>query len=283
MSFPHLAASECLVQRRRFASKRRYRRNQYADLLADYLATHDVLTHAEFVGEHVLEGRRVLLLRHDVDHDFETAMQMASWEHAHGLRATYAVLHTAWYYGEFWEGRYRHTAELVALCEGLANMGHEVVFHNNLVTLALQTGADPATVLHNELQFLRGLGLPALGTVTHGDRLCHQFNYGNFEIFVQAVKLDRGGPRTLATERGEVKLGALDYRQFGLTYEAYDIPRDIYITDSGGALRCMRNAPGRPCLIDRPGRGRAAEVVGVLTHPVWWNFDDTSESLSRGT
>ncbi|MCH8068782.1 MAG: NAD(P)H-dependent oxidoreductase subunit E, partial [Candidatus Marinimicrobia bacterium] len=34
------------------------------------------------------------------DHDFETALKMGAWEHERGLRATYCILHTAWYYGK---------------------------------------------------------------------------------------------------------------------------------------------------------------------------------------
>jgi hypothetical protein len=56
---------------------------------------------------------------------------------------------------------------------------------------------------------------------------------------------------------------------FGLEYEAYDMSKDIYHTDSGGVLRTRQNTKGRKNF----GRvGNSGHVVGVLTHPIWWKF-----------
>src|SRR5262245_66624491 len=79
----------------RFLSKKRYSIPEYVELLSPYVR-HESLTHQQFVTEHSLDGRRILLLRHDIDHDYETALQMAEWEKRRGLRATYCVLHSAW-------------------------------------------------------------------------------------------------------------------------------------------------------------------------------------------
>jgi hypothetical protein len=60
-----------------------------------------------------------------------------------------------------------------------------------------------------------------------------------------------------------------------LDYEAYDLPRDHYITDSGGNLRVRKNTRGRAGLRRKelPNPPKYNKVVGILTHPVWWNFD----------
>lgn len=266
----HLSDQQRAAQRRHFARKKRYCERDYQFLLGPYLDTHESMTLAAYVGAQNVDHRRILLLRHDIDHDYETALRMAEWECAHGLQASYCVLHTAWYYGQFTDGRYLHTNQLVQLCGQLHAMGHEILLHNNAVVLALQTGADPREVLGQELAFLRGLGLPVIGTATHGDALCRAMNFGNFEIFAEAVKPDRGGVRTVSSEHAEVQLGSLRYADLGLVYEAYDIARDIYISDSGGRLRATRNAPGRRTF----GRSdpSSGEVIGVLAHPVWWDF-----------
>ena len=266
----HLSDQQREAQRRHFARKKRYRERDYQFLLGPYLDTHESMTLAAYVGAQSVDHRRILLLRHDIDHDYETALRMAQWEQARGLQASYCVLHTAWYYGQFADGRYLHTDQLVQLCRQLHAMGHEVLLHNNAVVLALQTGADPREVLHQELAFLRGLGVPVIGTATHGDAVCRAMHFGNFEIFLEAVKPDRGGVRTVSSEHAEVRLGSLRYADLDLVYEAYDIARDIYITDSGGRLRATRNAPGRRSFgRSDPGSG---EVVGILTHPLWWDF-----------
>jgi hypothetical protein len=265
----HLAEEERRAARRRFAPKKRYRSPDYGFLLEPYESTHRNLTLGEFARTRLTSEGPVLLLRHDIDHDYETALEMAAWEHARGLRATYCVLHTAWYYGTYENGRQTRTDEVARLCRELHAMGHEINLHNNAVVLALQTGADPRQVLHDEVVFLRSLGVPVTGSATHGDALCRKMNFGNFEIFREAVKDDRGGPRTVSSEHAAVRLGSLCYADVDLVYEGYDFLRDIYISDSGGRLRSHRNAAGRPALDRPPGRG---EVVGVLTHPVWWDF-----------
>lgn len=266
----HLSEEERAAHRARLAHKKRYVARDYETILSAYRSTHEFITLGDYVTDPALNGRRMFLLRHDIDHDYETALLMAAWEHARGIRATYCVLHTAWYYGRFANGRYEHTDELVRLCRELHEMGHEINLHNNAVVLALQTGADPLTVLRDEVRFLRSVGVPVTGSTTHGDAICRQKNFGNFEVFREAVKAERGGPRTVRGEAGEVRLGSISYADVGLTYESYDIARDIYITDSGGRLRSHRDAPGRRTFSrTEPASG---EVVGFLAHPVWWSF-----------
>ena len=57
---------------------------------------------------------------------------------------------------------------------------------------------------------------------------------------------------------------------FNLTYEAYDFYKDLYITDSGGFLRWKKNEVGRDV---SHGVSKNTSVVGILTHPIWWDFD----------
>ena len=266
-----LDKSERRRHRQRIERRKVYSSLQFEQLLSEYVGQYECLTHAQFVTEKCLDDRQVLLLRHDVDHDDETALKMAGWEAERGLRATYCILHSAHYYGKFSEGRYLRSRQLVHLCEKLHALGHEISFHNNLAVLAIEHAVDPAQVLRDELEFLRGLGIPVVGTATHGDRLCHELNFRNSEIFREAVNAEFGGPREVRGSRGSVRLGELAYRDFDLLYEAYDVHRDLYITDSGGHLRCVRDTPGRrhfgrvnPC---------SGHVIGILTHPIWWDFD----------
>ena len=241
----------------------------YEFLLSDF-ADHDRVTLDEFTRLPDVGDRRVLVIRHDVDHDLETALGMARWEADHGIRSTYCLLHTAWYWGEFDGRRYRHTRELIEAGDRILELGHEINFHNNLATLALKTGCDPARVLDSELEFMRSRGWPVVGTSTHGDRLCGNLGYRNFEIFEHAVKDEFGGRRLVWHEGNGVRLGSLRQEDFGLSYEAYDIHRDVYVSDSGGRLRCPLDAPGRRTFgRNDPERGH---VAGLLTHPIWWRF-----------
>src|SRR5205807_4619721 len=95
-------------------------------------------------------GMGDIALRHDVDDRLESALELARREHARGLRATYFVLHSA----PYWERE-----DLVERLRELQALGHELGWHNDLVTLALVHGRDPAEYLRRELDRLRSAGI----------------------------------------------------------------------------------------------------------------------------
>jgi hypothetical protein len=63
--------------------------------------------------------------------------------------------------------------------------------------------------------------------------------------------------------------------EFGLTYEGYDLPRDVYVSDSGGRLKVVTDTEGRGGLrrSEMSTPPPYQRVIGILTHPVWWDFD----------
>lgn len=181
-----------------------------------------------------------MLLRHDIDHDPVTAVKMAEWEHARGLRATYCVLHSAWYYGRLNGTSYDRTSDVTEAVRRIHDLGHEISFHNNIVTVALTEGVNPEELLSVELEFLRSLGSPVTGTSSHGDKLCRVLHYKNYELFSECIVDRNGGPRTLCYRGHKILLGAHSMYEFGLEYEAYHIHRDVYISDAGGRLRANK-------------------------------------------
>lgn len=256
-----------------FSRKRKFQRPDYEALLGPYLDSHEAMTIGQYVRDPAIEDRKVLIIRHDVDHDIETAVKIAKWEADHGIRTTYCLLHTTWYYGRLEDGQYRHSDLLVESIEKLCELGHEINFHNNLVALALRENVSPFEILEQELEFYDRLGVPVVGTSTHGDALCRELEFRNWELFQECCDERFGGPRTVEPPEGfggrAVELGAVSMHKFGLEYEAYDIGRDIYHTDSGGNMRVRNDTRGRRMFGREEGRG---QVIGVLTHPVWWNF-----------
>jgi hypothetical protein len=257
-----------------FVRQRKFFRDAYEVLLAPYLHTHRNMRLGDFVRLEDVGDDRFLLIRHDVDHDIETAVKIAKWEQARGLRSTFCLLHTSWYYGIFENGRYRHSRQMLEGAEQILACGHEINFHNNLVVFALQTGIEPTALLEQELEFFHRMGIPIVGTSTHGDRLCRELNFRNWELFQECCDGRFGGPRDVEhiPESGPktlVPLGSVSMRTFGLEYEAYDIARDIYHTDSGGNMRTVNETPGRRMFGRTQGKG---QVVGILLHPIWWDF-----------
>jgi hypothetical protein len=265
------------AQKLLFSRRRNYKPADYQALLDPYIKSHESLRLRDYVREKSLDGRKILIIRHDVDHDHLTAVKIAKWERERGLNTTYCLLHTAWYYGEFKNGHYHHTQDVLDAARQIVDLGHEVNFHNNLVTLALTEGIDPAALLREELDFFRSNGVPVVGTSTHGDGLCRELNFRNWELFKECCDDRFGGPRTVTLKKPDgkessIELGKFSMFDFGLEYEAYDIARDLYHTDSGGNLRLRENTRGRKDF----GRSdkESSQVVGVLTHPIWWDFPD---------
>ncbi|MBO6514894.1 MAG: sulfotransferase, partial [Phycisphaerales bacterium] len=113
--------------------KKKFYRNQYAELIDPLVKGRVNLTWAEACRHDRPESESVVILRHDVDHDLETALQMARWEHERGLRATYCILHTAWYYGRFTNGVQERSKLMLDGCRELQELGHEINIHNNFI------------------------------------------------------------------------------------------------------------------------------------------------------
>lgn len=258
---------------KRIKRRKVYSAADYERLLAPYQG-YESLRLMDYVRESDVGDRKILLIRHDVDHDPYTALRIAQWEHDRGLRATYCLLHSAWYYGDLQDHGILHTSDLVQTALELCKLGHEVNFHNNLVVAALTQGVDPVKLLAAELEFFRSIGVAVVGTSTHGDALCRELNFRNWELFKECCDNRFGGPRTVVWRAGfrknSIELGQVSMFDFGLEYEAYDIARDVYHTDSGGTQRTRFKTFGRRSFGRHdPNRG---EVVGVLTHPIWWDF-----------
>lgn len=260
-----------LVKRkpRDFEAKRKFRKHEYEQLVEELAYDHRLKTLKEYTILGHQGDENVLLIRHDIDHDIENAVRIAKWEAGNGIKSTYCVLHTAWYYGDFVANRYLHSTLLEESIKEIQSLGHEINLHNNLITLGLQEGVDPSDVLWDELCYLRSQDIVIDGTSTHGDKLCRQLDYRNFELFAESVGSRFGGPRLVTNpETGfSVETGRLSYKDFGLSYEAYDLRRDLYVTDSGGRMRRHTDAAGRR---DFGRDGENGRVAALLTHPVWW-------------
>jgi len=158
-------------------------------------------------------------------------------------------------------------------CRQLQDLGHEINIHNNFIVQALKHKLDASKMLLDEIAFFRTHGIRIEGTSTHGDGLCRELDFRNFELFKGRAYPSRGGTRTLTHEGAEHAIGSLPVELFGLDYEAYDIPRDTYVSDSGGNLRVRRNTRGMGSLrkkqMDNPA---PYHVLGILTHPIWWDM-----------
>ncbi len=213
--------------------------------------------------------RVVVGLRHDVDARIASALEMAALEARHGLRATYFILHTASYYGKVRSGRPRRRESLLPKLRQLQDMGHEVGWHNDLVTLECVLGVEPREYLAGELSWLRENGVDVRGVASHGSYWARRLGYHNNYFFEDFGELYEGLPHNTEVDvRGRrVRLSKGRLAEFGLEYEAYHLGEDHYASDARFDAAGHRWHPDRLEL----GRFEPGEKVIVMTHPEYWD------------
>ncbi|HYZ77601.1 MAG TPA: hypothetical protein VE596_09525 [Gaiellaceae bacterium] len=222
-------------------TERRFTYAEYERFL-DRLGDREVVPMREFA-----RGVGDLALRHDADSRLDSPLELARLEHARGLRATYFVLHTAPYWRE---------PALLPRLRRFQELGHEVGFHNDLVTLQRLEGVDAADYLRDQLARLRGGGIEIVGAAAHGSPWCHRLGFHNNYVFDGWDEPVPGFPATEVPQK-------LDPADFGLEYEAYHVPRDAYFSDS----TFMDGRRAHPAdLRLEPGKRTI-----VLVHPCHWD------------
>jgi hypothetical protein len=250
-------------------AERRFTYRAYGAFL-DRLAASDARTvlHRELAAG--LESEQPLVaLRHDVDDRIDSALVFAEAERARGIRATYFVLHTASYYADLRNGAVVRRDTVLEPLHRLQELGHEVGWHNDLLTLLLAHGIDPVAYLADELAWLRGNGIDVVGTAAHGARLCHELGYHNNDLFLDWPESAPGKPRreSVRIDGDEVALGRARLADFGLEYEAYHLDHAAYFSDA------RFDAGGRRWHPDRfdPSTLPPGATAIVLTHACIWD------------
>ena len=200
-----------------------------------------------------VRDRGDLMLRHDVDHNLDIALSMARIERKHGVCSTYYLLTPAWgnanYLGEWTLTGFRFSdAALVGIRE-LVEAGHEVGYHNNLITVSRQSSIPPLVLLSRIVGAFADLGIAPIGTASHGDIEARRDGYVNYDF-----------------------LRCYDLPDLGIEHEAYFLKEqrgDDYLSDSGGNL----NGKSEPRWSDWDAAlGALRRPAQVLIHPWWWQW-----------
>lgn len=211
-------------------------------------------------------GGVVLGLRHDVDDRLDSALRLARMEHERGLHATYFVLHSASYWSR---------PDLVERLGDLQALGHEVGWHNDLVTLEVVERVDARAFLQRELNRLRASGIDISGTAAHGSYWGHALGYSNLYFFRDLPAPIPGFPNVdqvlFGGQQRTLPKGAL--AEFGFAYEAYHLGEQLYASDS------RFDAGGRRWHPDRLDLSRLVpgEAAIVLVHPCHWDTGLTAK------
>lgn len=139
---------------------------------------------------------RVMILRHDVDRQPENALVTAQIEKERGIRASYYF-------------RIKNKSYDKAIIKEIADMGHEIGYHYEDLTLAAGNLHEALDGFRRNLEQLRKI-YPVKTVCMHGSPLSKWDNRELWETY--------------------------DYRDFGVVGEPYfdvDFTRVLYLTDTG--------------------------------------------------
>ena len=208
-------------------------------------------------------------IRHDVDHDIDHALRFAEEEWNNGIHSTYFLLPTAMYFD--------YSNHFASKIRRFGAYGHDVGFHNNVITQWLDNKEIPIqTLLNAPLSFLRNVaGVEVKGTSSHGDPLCRQKNYQNFQVWDEC-------PKEFNNHLG---FETVSLEDFGLEYETYFMRQGAYVSESGRQWQgyfCKKPGQFEPfndigidkirAIIEKFNQSRTG-LLQVLTHPCWWKVN----------
>lgn len=176
----------------------------------------------------------VISLRHDVDNDIEPAVKFAYREHKYGIKTTYFILHSSKYYGETGDNYFKRDSNLIHYLKKIQNSyGHEIGFHNDLVTLQIVFNVNSKEFLKNELEWLRKNNIPIWGTTYHGSEYCYIYHYLNAYFWKEYW----AGDNTFYNFENVLKDGKLLYFEkdylanYKLIYEGGLLNEDYFFAD----------------------------------------------------
>jgi hypothetical protein len=267
------------------------------DYFLDFLDLIDIpLVHMEDVNS--VDGPR-WCIRHDVDHSLDVALTVARAECERGYKSTYFLLtpgsypYGRNYYGDIVDGKIVHDKELIDKCKYLEDLGHRIGLHNDLISLAFKLRRAPGEILEQELEYFQRNGIRLWGTAAHGNPLARQLQYNNKEIFVGCPRQGKIVERVIRHDGWEVMTHSLRLEDFGFLYEAYSLPRDSRISESGrrwgGKVAGQRIDRERLAeqfdielfrsYVKRLTAAAGVQSLQVMTHPEHWVGVDAADAV----
>ncbi|MEK6793503.1 MAG: hypothetical protein AABZ39_01905 [Spirochaetota bacterium] len=235
--------------------------DDYRTLLAEITKPqYRVLTVRDLVTD-TTKDTVVIGMRHDIDSHPEKALAMAKLEHEAGIRSTYYILHSATYYGDVKNGIIAPNAAIRALAKKLSDKGFEIGIHTDLFSMMWKYQFDPVAFMKEEIERYRTLGITVTGAAAHGDGTVIGMGLNNMWMFSEFGKKGH-----IVTNGVSYPYGMHSTADYGLSYEAYLIKRDVSTGDIDGRFKDKSVADLAAYLASLT---RGTRVI-ILTHPEHW-------------
>jgi len=204
------------------------------DKFLQYLSTSDhfLIVQLKDFENTTSEDKVVLSLRYDIDDNINASVKFAYREHKYGIKSSYFVLHTAKYYGEIIGPYFKRNDNVIYYLKKIQDsFGHEIGFHNDLVTLQIIYGIDSKEYLKNELAFLRGNNIHIFGTTYHGSPYCYIYKY--FNAYFWKEYPDGGWNYEYVTKDYKtIKIEKDSLKNYNFEYEGGLLNQDYFFTDA---------------------------------------------------
>lgn len=203
-----------------------------------------------------------IFLRFDIDDDLTRALRMMVICSEYGIRGTFFILNTATYWTR---------SDLMPLLKEFGqDKGHEIAWHNNLLSQMRQWDKHDIATYDDQIPYLNGMikaiigtlatdGLTIRGSASHGDPMCHRLGYLNYEIFKECPRTQEA----INFPKPSFTIPQVSMHDFGLEYEAYHVPYDLYLSESGGRAWNKQFTADDLAAHDR---------IQILIHPQHWKI-----------
>ncbi|MFI4911639.1 MAG: hypothetical protein ACIAQZ_08235 [Sedimentisphaeraceae bacterium JB056] len=237
--------------------------NEYAEFLDELKKDRYIVTTGKDFNSTVNDEKIVVYMRHDIDINPFAALKMAQMEKQRGICSTFYVLHSARYYGVQSSSGVCRYAQMDILYKKIAQMGHEIGVHNDLIGLMIQSDISPLIFQRRELDYYTKAGFDITGVVSHGSSVVAKCNLNNTWIFSEF------GKKGIFENNGKIyTYGDNSFRDFGFEYEGYKFKLDQRAHDIGGKFTA--SIKGCNNFVDFLQKCETGQRISILTHPVWW-------------
>jgi predicted lactoylglutathione lyase len=240
----------------------------YYDDFLNYLSSSDhfqIVQLKDFKNAHSSD-KVIIALRYDIDENINAAVKLAYREHKYGIKSTYFVLHTGTYYGEKVGDTFKRNDNIIYYLKKIQDdFGHEIGFHNDLVTLQVVYGIEPKEYLRNELAFLRGNNINVVGTTYHGSQYCYIYHYYNAYFWKEYP--DNGWNYEYVTKGYKtIKIEKDSLQNYNFQYEGGLLDQDYFFADCNFINGKRWNMSMVNLDTIKPGK-----KVIILLHPANWD------------
>lgn len=211
---------------------------------------------------HTFDSSKVLVgLRHDVDtHPFK-ALGIAEIENAFNIQSTFYILHSATYYGCVTDTGFTRYPSMGSIYQQLSERAGEIGIHNDLISMMVLYDIDPLPFQLEEIDYYASIGIQIYGSASHGSATVQNLNLLNRHIYSDFHEYG-----TFTKNNRTYTYGHFSLEDFGLRYEAYAVPYNKYLSESGGTW----NKASLEDVIQALQVYQPGDRVQILTHPVWW-------------